>query len=47
MPVAQGVSRHEECGVHLPDGWVRSAEPADRAEMHAVQTRGVRQNKER
>ncbi|MEV6560818.1 hypothetical protein AB0M22_34210 [Nocardia sp. NPDC051756] len=40
-------ARHEECGIRLPDGWVRSDIHADSAVLHAMQTCGARQNKER
>ncbi|WP_433664352.1 hypothetical protein ACQPW1_20785 [Nocardia sp. CA-128927] len=48
MPAAtQALVRHEECGIRLPDGWVRSDKPADSAVLHAMQSCGTRQNKER
>ncbi|WP_167769062.1 hypothetical protein [Nocardia sp. CS682] len=45
MP-APSLARHEACGIRLPDGWVRSEKPADRAMPHAMQTRNISQNKE-
>lgn len=47
MPAATpAFTRHQECGIRLPDGWVRSDKPADSAVLHAMQPRSMRQNKE-
>lgn len=37
---------HEECGIRLPDGWIRSDKPADSAVLHPMRSRSTRQNEE-